>query len=143
MQVLAPLAIQPLLGKLSQPSVVKLLTWPHLCDLRDKVVAQDRDGVALWASLLAAGDYITTGERDEILAMLAQTEEVPDPESKAMPTPMRSPDGTPGAWRVENRNEKFVVLWDERLSELGEFATASDAAAAQQMWFDQHPPVPA
>ena len=143
MQVLAPLAIQPLLGKLSQPSVVKLLTWPHLCDLRDKVVAQDRDGVGLWATLLAAGDYITAGERDEILAALVEMVEVVPPEPKIMPTPMRSPDGTPGAWRVEKRNEKFVVLWNERLSELGEFNTASDAAAAQQMWFDRHPPVPA
>jgi len=77
MDKLKTLECGELLGKLSAESIGKMLNWVHLTDLRNKVVQQDREGIALWVNMLPAGGYITIAERDAVLLALAETEEIP------------------------------------------------------------------
>jgi hypothetical protein len=70
-----PLSIARLLEVLSPETIARLADWPHLTDLRDKIVADDREGVALWGQLLVAAGKITTEEFNAVSSELTATED--------------------------------------------------------------------
>jgi hypothetical protein len=138
---LKPLTIERLLSSLTQPSIEKLISWPHLTDMRDKVLAQDRIGVGLWGQLLVASGYITTDEYNQIGAALAETEEYTVPVEPLPATPMRSADGIPGSWSVVPVGEQFQLAWAGDNPPASLFNTRAEAAAFVEQFFAAHPPV--
>lgn len=73
---LAPLQLIQIMGAL-QASLPSLLELPALTDMRDKVLAQDREGVGFWAAALALGGKITAEEKAAIDGLLAATVQPP------------------------------------------------------------------
>lgn len=74
--VLKPLTINDMLAAMSPESLKTLIDWPHLTDLRDKIVSDDRAGVGLWGQLLVAGGKITGDEYAAVQKQLEATMEV-------------------------------------------------------------------
>lgn len=71
-----PLTIANLMAGLSPQSLANLDDWTHLEDFRDKVLAQDREGVGIYAGIRLAAGKITSDEYAAIMAVLAATAEV-------------------------------------------------------------------
>ena len=138
---LKPLTIERLLVALTQPSIAKLIAWPHLTDLRDKVAANDRLGVGLWGQLLVASGYITPDEYNLIGAALAETEEYIVPVEPLPATPMRSADGVPGSWSVISVGSQFQLSWSGEKPPETLFNTQAEAVAFMDQFFAVHPPV--
>lgn len=97
-----------LLSFLKPASATKLVDWPMLGDLRDKVTAQDHAGVIAWLSFIN-GTKITQEEFQQANAYLTRTEsvEVRTPiESRAW----RVIRGIPGGPNVVSE-EQFAAAW--------------------------------
>lgn len=91
------------LGLLSPASVGALFDSGNLPDMRDTIVAQDREGVVTWAAAALLAGKINQAEHDAVAAMAQET--VPDP-----------------AWQAE-------VSW--AVLTLGRAVDAADIAAAR------------
>jgi len=105
-----PLTVAGVMSLLSPASVAKLLPLPCLIDVRDKIQGQDRDGVALWAQVLAMGAVITAEEAGSVVASLEATEVV---DAGTLPPRINTEfGGVPG---MPNRlkPEVFAELWAE------------------------------
>jgi hypothetical protein len=78
-----PFAASDVLGLLAVGSLARLRNCSDKAEMLREIDAQNRPGVMLWASLLAADDgadikgVITPAERDAIFARMAET--APDP----------------------------------------------------------------
>ncbi len=71
-----PLTVAGVLAGISQESASKLVMLPSLTDIRDKIQANDLEGVLLWGQLLAMADIITPEEATAIQAACVLTEKV-------------------------------------------------------------------
>lgn len=90
------LTVEWLLSGLTPESLVKLMAWPHLTDLRDMVVRQDREGAARWASLLAGTGFVSVPEAGAVLSKLTETEQT-EVVDTLMPPIFRAYSGIPYA----------------------------------------------
>lgn len=108
---LKTLTVGGILSALAPGSVQKLLLLPCLLDVRDKIQAQDRDGVCLWAQVLAMGGAITSDEAAAVIAALAETEDVTTTET----VPPRINTEFGGVAGMPNciRSDEFTALWAE------------------------------
>lgn len=68
------ISISTLLSKLSLESIGKLVAWPSLPDLRNKIIQNDKSGVVLWGQLLLLGGIITQNEFNDIYSYVNSTE---------------------------------------------------------------------
>jgi hypothetical protein len=80
-------------------------------DVRDKIQAQDRAGVGLWAQVLAMGGAISPAEAGAVIAALGESESVTATET-VPPRINTEFGGVPG---MPNRlkPEVFAELWSE------------------------------
>lgn len=76
--IAAPLTLEGVMGSLSAESIGGVLMLPCFTDIRDKVLAQDRVGVGLYAQVLAMGGKIKASEAQAITALLTATQQPPD-----------------------------------------------------------------
>ncbi len=71
----APLTLVAVMGALAG-SMANLLALPCFMDMRDKVIAQDRTAVGLYAQVLTLGQKITPEEAAAVGQLLVATETV-------------------------------------------------------------------
>lgn len=74
--IAVPLTLEGVLTVLSQETAQKLATNPNLTDIRDKMLAADTAGVALWVGLLAKADILSAEEIAAMQGALAATQTV-------------------------------------------------------------------
>lgn len=103
-----PFTLAELLAFLSPESAAKLVDWPMLGDLRDKVTAQDHAGVIAWLAFIT-GTKITSAEFNLAYAHLTRTQEV----QTVTPIQSRSWDVVRGIPSGPNAvtEQQFAAAW--------------------------------
>lgn len=109
-----PMTLTGIMTLLGPESIGKLVNNPNLTDIRDKIIGQDFNGVALWGQLLVAGAVITTQEYAAIAAALQETEEIEISRTEP-PAPIAVLSKTEGVSGFPNTisEEEFLAVWKE------------------------------
>ena len=100
--------LDDLLTMLSPESAAKLVDWPMLGDLRDKVAAQDHVAVIKWLTFIR-GTKITDTEFASAHAYLTETQEV-QTTAEIIPRYWDVIRGIPGGPNVVSE-EQFATAW--------------------------------
>lgn len=105
------LTVESVLAALSAGSVAKLLPLPCLLDVRDKIQAQDRQGVGLWANVFAMGGAIAAQEVAGVMSVLTATEDVTT--SETVPPRISTEFGGVNGMPNRLKPEDFAELWKQ------------------------------
>lgn len=105
------LTVEGVLSALAPGSVAKLLPLPCLLDVRDKIQAQDRAGVGLWAQVLAMGGAISPAEAGAVIAALSESESVTATET--VPPRINTEFGGVAGMPNRIKPDQFAALWAE------------------------------